>query len=76
WKSLFTSTAKNSSSLKFFEPSRLNGDVIVSPPSEVVLEGVEQWKDCLVGQFIDRRIPFPVVCATVDKLWWGKKEMP
>ena len=30
---------------------------------------------CLVGQFLDKLIPFPMVRSLVDKLW-GKKEMP
>ena len=39
------------------------------------MEGVDMWKGCLVGQFLDKRLPFPVVRSLVNKLW-GKKEMP
>ena len=39
------------------------------------MEGIDMWKGCLVGQFLDKRLPFPVVRSLVNKLW-GKKEMP
>ena len=39
------------------------------------MEGINMWRGCLVGQFLDKRLPFQVVRSLVDKLW-GKKEMP
>ena len=33
------------------------------------------WKGCLVGQFLDKRLSFPIVRSLVNRLW-GKKEMP
>ena len=48
---------------------------MVKPPTEVVVEGIDMWKGCLVGQFLDKRLPFLMVRSLVDKLL-GKKEMP
>ena len=63
WKTLFSMS------------HRIDGKLVVKPPAEVVVEGIDMWKRCLVGQFLDKRLPFPVVRSLVDKLW-GKKEMP
>ena len=55
--------------------SRTDGKIVVKPPEEAVMEGIDMWKGCLVGQFLDKRLPYPVVRSLVNKLW-GKKEMP
>ena len=62
WKTLFSMS------------HRIDGKLVVKPPAEVVVEGIDMWKRCLVGQLLDKRLPFPVVRSLVDKLW-GKKEM-
>ena len=61
WKTLFSVPAKTSGLLQF---SRL----VVKPPAEAVVEGIGMWKGCLVGQFLDKRLPFSVVRPLVDKL--------
>ena len=52
-----------------------NGKLVAKPPVEAVNEGIDMWKGCLVGQFLDKRLPFPVVRSLVNRLW-GKKEIP
>lgn len=44
--------------LQYFAPSVVNEKLVVNPPEEVVLLGSEKWKDCVVGYFIDRKLPF------------------
>ena len=59
----------------FSTPSRVDGKKIINLPAEAVLEGVGLWEGCLVGQFLDKRLPLHVVRSIVDRLW-GKHEMP
>ena len=66
---------KTGGPLQFYKPHRADGKMVARPPVEVVNEGIDLWKGCLVGQFLDKRLPFPVVRSLVNKLW-GKKEMP
>ena len=75
WKTLFSLPAKTIGQLQFSKPCRTDGKIIVKPPAEAVVEGIDKWRGCLVGKFLDKRHPFPVVRSLVDKLW-GKKEMP
>ena len=75
WKTLFFMPAKTSGQLHFSRPYSTNGKLVVKPPAEAVMEGIDLWKWCLIEQFPDKRLPFPVVRSLVDKLW-GKKEMP
>lgn len=63
WRGLFPS--KSSDSMEYFEPSTAAGKIIVKPPQTVVDEGALKWKCCLVGQFVVRPLPFPIV-----KLQW------
>ena len=75
WSSLFSMPVKTGGPLQFYKPHRADGKMVVRPPVEVVNEGIDLWKGCLVGQFLDKRLPFPVVRSLVNRLW-GKKEMP
>ena len=75
WSSLFSMPVKTGGPLQFYKPHRVDGKMVVRPPVEVVNEGIDLWKGCLVGQFLDKRLPFPVVRSLVNRLW-GKKEMP
>ena len=75
WKTLFSVHAKTSGPLQFSRLHRTDGKLVVRPSAEAMMEGIDMWKGCLVGQFLDKRLPFPVVRSLVDKLW-GKKEMP
>ena len=75
WNTLFSVPAKTNGPLQFSRLQSADGKPVVKPPAEAVMEGIDMWKGCLVGQFLDKRLPFPVVSSLVNKLW-GKKEMP
>ena len=66
---------KTSGPLQFYRPHSADGKLVAKPPAEVVNEGIDMWKGCLVGQFLDKRLSFPVVRSLVNRLWI-KKEMP
>ena len=75
WKNLFSVPTKSNGQLLYSKPHRNAGKIVVKPYEEAALEGIDMWKGCLVGQFLDKRLPFPVVRSLVNKLW-GKKEIP
>ena len=75
WKSLVSMPMKTGDPLQFYEPHYAEGKLVAKPPVEAVNEGIDMWKGCLVGQFLDKRLPFPVVRSLVNRLW-GKREMP
>ena len=74
WSNLFSLPAKTGGPLHFHKPHCADGKIVARPSAEVVNEGIEMWKGCLVGQFLDKRLPFPVVRSLINRLW-GKKEM-
>ncbi|KAG5560627.1 hypothetical protein RHGRI_003823 [Rhododendron griersonianum] len=55
--------------LQYFAPFFVNEKLVVSPPEEVVLLGSEKWKDCVVGYFIDRKLPFRAVKSIAERIW-------
>ncbi|KAG5565975.1 hypothetical protein RHGRI_001788 [Rhododendron griersonianum] len=55
--------------LQFFPPAIVNEKIVVQPPEEVVTLGNEKWKDCVVGYFIDRKLPFTTVKSIAEKIW-------
>ena len=75
WKSLVSTPVKTGSPLQFYKPHCTDGKIIARPPVEAVNEGIDKWKGCLVGQFLDKRLPFPMVHSLVNRLW-GRREMP
>ena len=75
WKSLVSIPVKSGSPLQFYRPHCVDGKLVARPPAEAVNEGIDMWKGCLVGQFLDKRLLFPVVRSLVNRLW-GKREMP
>ena len=75
WRNLFSVPTKPTGQLQYSKPQRTDGKFVVKPPEEAVMEGIDMWKGCLVGQFLDKQLPFSVVRLLVNKLW-GKKEMP
>ena len=75
WKSLVSMPVKTGGPLQYYEPHYADGKLVAKPPAEAVNEGIDMWKGCLVGQFLDKRLPFPVVRSLVNRLW-GKREMP
>jgi hypothetical protein len=76
WRSLFR-LEKTLGALKYFAPSSEDGRIVVKPPKEAIEEGISKWSPSLVGQFLDKPLPFYVVKRIVDSLWaqYGKVEV-
>ena len=55
--------------LKFVQPVHEDGVPRVSSSISVMEEGAKDWALCLVGHFLDTKLPFPVVKSIVSKLW-------
>jgi hypothetical protein len=49
----------------------------VKPPMEAIEEGISKWPSSLVGQFLDKHLPYYVVKCTVESIWaqYGKIEV-
>ncbi|KAK3229305.1 hypothetical protein Dsin_001186 [Dipteronia sinensis] len=68
WHGFFQSASARVS-LQYFEPEVIDGKVVVEPPSEVIEEGIFKWSSSLVGQFLDKPLPYYHVKKAVDILW-------
>jgi hypothetical protein len=59
--------------LAYFAPQKSGDRILVSPPEQAVEEGVDKWKHSLVGQFLDKPLPFFLVrkisCSNVETIW-------
>ncbi|KAH7856700.1 hypothetical protein Vadar_004444 [Vaccinium darrowii] len=48
-------------------------DLVVGTTGALGLEveelGISKWKNCLVGHFLDKKLPFPVVHSIAMKIW-------
>ena len=51
--------------------------MVVKPPKEAMEEGILKWSPSLVGQFLDKPLPYYIVKRFVDNLWaqYGKVEV-
>lgn len=56
-------------SLQYFEPKRQNGKIIVQPPKEAIEKGILKWSSSLIGQFLDKPLPFYVVKRIMENIW-------
>jgi hypothetical protein len=76
WRQLFRSE-KSIGTLQYFAPSCENGKIVVKPPKEAIEEGILKWSSSLVGQFLDKPLPYYIVKRTVENLWtqYGKVEV-
>jgi hypothetical protein len=76
WRQFFHSK-KSFGSLQYHEPNRKDGRVIVQPPKEAIEEGILKWSSSLIGQFLEKPLPFYVVKRTVENIWsaYGKVEV-
>ena len=43
--------------------------MVVSPPLEVEEQGSKKWENCLVGYFLDSKLPHGVIRSITMKLW-------
>lgn len=56
-------------SLEFFPPSMVGQKITVIPPASVVEVGAAHWKNCIVGYFVDKTLPFFAVKSMALKMW-------
>ncbi|KAE9445459.1 hypothetical protein C3L33_22645, partial [Rhododendron williamsianum] len=54
---------------QYFPPTVEGDRITVSPPCAVEVKGAEKWKNCLVGHFVDKKIPFLAVRSVAFKKW-------
>ncbi|KAL4279069.1 hypothetical protein GQ457_03G007180 [Hibiscus cannabinus] len=72
WKSLFG--GGDEQTLEFFPTVAYEDSFAVEPPPELFNEGISDWKNALVGQFIGTTPNFVALKKTVDALW-GKSSL-
>ena len=61
--------------LKYFSPSGMPSKIpLVKLYSDVIEECFEYWKNALVGYFIEKRLPFPVV-QNIAKCMWQRHRL-
>lgn len=55
--------------LEFFSPV-IDGDKVrVSTPNQVEELGMEKWQDCVVGHFVDKKLPYMTVRSIAFNKW-------
>jgi hypothetical protein len=76
WRRLFRSE-KPIGNLQYFAPSQEDGRVVVKPPKEAIEEVILKWSPSLVGQFLDKPLPYYTVKRAMDSFWaqYGKIEV-
>ncbi|KAF9611553.1 hypothetical protein IFM89_032953 [Coptis chinensis] len=47
---------------------------VVEVPDDILEEGIELWKDQLVGFFVEQRLHLPVVKQMLEKTWKTKAD--
>ncbi|KAK2642091.1 hypothetical protein Ddye_023854 [Dipteronia dyeriana] len=55
--------------LKYYEPFHSVIRKCVLPPLEVAENGSKAWKNCLVGYFIGKKLPFSLVNNIAIRIW-------
>ncbi|KAF7113421.1 hypothetical protein RHSIM_RhsimUnG0127600 [Rhododendron simsii] len=63
------SIASSRMHLSYFPPQIRESKVVVCPPQDVIDQGSDRWNDCVVGYFLDKRVPFPLVKNIVMRIW-------
>ncbi|KAK3184871.1 hypothetical protein Dsin_032157 [Dipteronia sinensis] len=58
--------------LKFYQPIQSGNRKCVSPPLEVVEDGFKTWKNYLVGNFIEKKLPFSLVYNIAMRIWGNR----
>ncbi|KAG5561747.1 hypothetical protein RHGRI_004708 [Rhododendron griersonianum] len=79
WKDTVIGLVKSKKKMRmqFFSPTIMNDKIQVCSPEEVESQGVGKWENCLVGYFIDKKLPFSAVQNIVVKIWakFGLKDV-
>ncbi|KAK8703604.1 hypothetical protein V6N13_047254 [Hibiscus sabdariffa] len=55
--------------LNYFPPTKANGQILVKPPKDVLIDGARQWDNALLGNFLGKSPPLGVFQRVADKLW-------
>ncbi|KAF5203726.1 Rna exonuclease [Thalictrum thalictroides] len=72
WSALFQGNAsKLKTTLNYFKPNLVDG--VAEVPNEVIEQGQKEWEDYLVGSFVGKRLPFPLVKDALQKQWKTQK---
>ncbi|KAK3189539.1 hypothetical protein Dsin_029100 [Dipteronia sinensis] len=58
--------------LKYYQPFQSGNRKCVSHPMEVAEDGSKAWKNCLVGYFIEKKLPFSLVNNIAMHLWGNR----
>jgi hypothetical protein len=63
--------------LQYFAPSLEDRKIVVKPLIEATEEGISKWSSSLVGQFLDKPLPYFIVKCTVESILaqYGKIEV-
>lgn len=56
-------------SLDFIPPIEENGEVIVDISPEIAAHQNPLWKECIVGHYVGRKVPFKLTEEAVKKAW-------
>ncbi|PIA55374.1 hypothetical protein AQUCO_00800259v1 [Aquilegia coerulea] len=68
WSSLFPNVSRDSAcNLEWIDSETIGGATVV--PRDIIDQGINLWKDYLVGFFVDKRMPFFLVKRTVEREW-------
>ncbi|KAF9617452.1 hypothetical protein IFM89_036413 [Coptis chinensis] len=68
WSSLFRDGSSfTSNTLRSFETHQVDG--VTKIPASILEQGVSYWSDYVVGFFVEKRLPFPLVKTTLAHLW-------
>ena len=54
---------------KFFEPTKVNDKIVVKPPAKAMEHGIAKWNTSLVGQCLDKPLPYFLVKKTLEAIW-------
>uniref|UniRef100_A0A2N9J3H3 Reverse transcriptase domain-containing protein n=1 Tax=Fagus sylvatica TaxID=28930 RepID=A0A2N9J3H3_FAGSY len=68
WRALFLDEHRTGVKLKYHAPLKVEGKVVVKPPQKAVDEGIAKWESSLVGQFLEKSLPFWLVKRTTFRV--------
>ncbi|KAG5544422.1 hypothetical protein RHGRI_016994 [Rhododendron griersonianum] len=55
--------------LSFHPPQVKEARVVVCPPEDVVEAGIAKWNNCVVGYFLDKKLPFGAISNIAFRIW-------
>jgi len=64
WSALFKTT-RSMGNLQYFEQKKIRVKIFITPPDKAIAEGIAKWSTFLVGQFMDKLLPY--------FFWWKRK---